>query len=213
MLIITNFRNGSFLVLFVYFKFGIISIRNLFCLVRYEIQRSSLHAPEAALLRVNAGGSKISVEVWTMSVASFGSFVASLSSPFVLGNIELEDGQHAKGFLCEGHAVESAVDISSRGGWRNHLAHGRVLPALSHSASAHAAPDSISEAKYFDSALEARVESLENQLYSLVSHASDATQAHEAEKNSLEEETFHLVRKFFHFNLFFFFRFKIVIYI
>jgi allophanate hydrolase len=78
--------------------------------------------PKPGLLRVDAGGSAIDVEVWDMPVAAVGSFLALVPSPLSLGSIELDDGRHVHGFLCEPWALQGAIDISATGGWRAHLA-------------------------------------------------------------------------------------------
>jgi allophanate hydrolase len=71
--------------------------------------------------RVDAG---LEVEVWAMPKQGFGSFIEGVRAPLAIGQIELEDGARVHGFLCEGHAVHGARDISSFGGWRAYLAHG-----------------------------------------------------------------------------------------
>ncbi|QDM19399.1 allophanate hydrolase [Tardiphaga sp. vice352] len=71
------------------------------------------------LLRVEAGsGSAIEVEVWALSAAAFGKFVAAIPSPLSIGTLRLADGSGVKGFLVEATAIEGARDISSFGGWR-----------------------------------------------------------------------------------------------
>jgi allophanate hydrolase len=72
--------------------------------------------------RVTDGGAKIAVEVWEMPSTEFGSFIATIPSPLVLGKVELVDGSWVTGFLCEPYGVQSATDISRFGGWRAWLA-------------------------------------------------------------------------------------------
>jgi len=67
-------------------------------------------------------GVSIAVEVWEMPSSEFGSFIATVPSPLVLGKVELADGSWITGFLCEPYAVQSATDISAFGGWRAWLA-------------------------------------------------------------------------------------------
>ncbi|TIN66775.1 MAG: hypothetical protein E5Y30_30350, partial [Mesorhizobium sp.] len=52
---------------------------------------------------------------------AFGHFVAAIPSPLGIGNIELDDGSTAKGFLVESVGLLGAFDISSFGGWRRFL--------------------------------------------------------------------------------------------
>jgi len=70
------------------------------------------------LLRVADGGAAIELEVWDVPAAALGVFLAGIAPPLGIGTIELEDGRQAKGFLCESHAVASAIDITAHGGWR-----------------------------------------------------------------------------------------------
>ncbi len=75
--------------------------------------------PKPGLVRVaDDRGTSIDVEVWALPLDSVGSFLAGVPAPLAIGTIELEDGSRVHGFLCEGHAVGAAPDISSFGGWR-----------------------------------------------------------------------------------------------
>ena len=79
--------------------------------------------PKPGLLRVDGPGHAIALEVWDMPLTAVGSFLALIPAPLSLGSIELEDGAHVHGFLCEPYALQGAADISAWGGWRAHLAH------------------------------------------------------------------------------------------
>ncbi|MGA7807933.1 allophanate hydrolase-related protein, partial [Bradyrhizobium sp.] len=75
------------------------------------------------MLRVEAGqGSPIELEVWTLSAASFGQFVAAVPAPLTIGTIRLAHGGSVKGFLVEAAGIEDARDISAFGGWRAYVA-------------------------------------------------------------------------------------------
>jgi allophanate hydrolase len=76
------------------------------------------------LVRDDGGGTRIEVEVWSVPLEGFGPFVATVSSPLCIGQVELEDGTRVHGFLCESHATRDAKDISEFGGWRPYLARG-----------------------------------------------------------------------------------------
>jgi allophanate hydrolase len=83
--------------------------------------------PKPGLLRVKNGvGASIDVEVWAMSDAAFGRFVAAIPSPLSVGTLELSDGRAVKGFLVEAEAVAGARDISNFGGWRAFVAQERA---------------------------------------------------------------------------------------
>jgi allophanate hydrolase len=78
--------------------------------------------PKPGLLRVGAGGHAIAVEVWSVPLQAVGSFLALIPPPLGLGSVELAEGGHVHGFLCEPLALEGATDISHHGGWRAYLA-------------------------------------------------------------------------------------------
>ncbi|HEX8914121.1 MAG TPA: allophanate hydrolase, partial [Humisphaera sp.] len=64
----------------------------------------------------------IELEVWELSAAAFGRFVAAIPPPLGIGSVELADGAWVKCFLCEPHAVAGAAEITSLGGWRAYMA-------------------------------------------------------------------------------------------
>jgi allophanate hydrolase len=79
--------------------------------------------PKPGMLRIEAGaGSSIELEVWALSPASFGTFVAAIPAPLSVGTIRLADGFGVQGFLVEAAAVHGARDISQFGGWRAFMA-------------------------------------------------------------------------------------------
>ena len=83
--------------------------------------------PKPGLLRVQKGaGTAIEVEVWALSEAAFGRFVAAVPSPLSIGTLELDSGRSVKGFLVEAEAVADARDISSFGGWRAFMAQAKA---------------------------------------------------------------------------------------
>lgn len=66
-------------------------------------------------------GSAIEVEVWSMPMEEFGSFVAGIPSPLGIGKVTLASGQSLPGFICEEGGIAGAEDISHFGGWRAYL--------------------------------------------------------------------------------------------
>jgi allophanate hydrolase len=79
--------------------------------------------PKPGMLRVKAGtGASIQLEVWALSAAAFGKFVAAIPPPLSIGTIRLADGSGVKGFLVEPAAIDGARDISAFGGWRAFMA-------------------------------------------------------------------------------------------
>jgi allophanate hydrolase len=86
----------------------------------YALAGGPPHRP--GMVRVDACGAAIDLEVWAMSAQAFGDFVAAIASPLGIGTITLEDGSRVAGFVCESVATVNAVDITSFGGWRAYLA-------------------------------------------------------------------------------------------
>jgi allophanate hydrolase len=81
------------------------------------------------LVRVSDGGAPIEAEVWELTPAGFGNFVASVPAPMAIGKVLLEDGSEVPGFLCEPAALDGARDITASGGWLTHLAADAEAPA------------------------------------------------------------------------------------
>ena len=73
------------------------------------------------MVRVSEGGAAIELEVWEIPQSTMGSFLEGIVAPLGLGRVELADGTHACGFVCEGLVSETARDITSYGSWRKWL--------------------------------------------------------------------------------------------
>jgi allophanate hydrolase len=85
----------------------------------YKLYALATTPPKPGMLRVAAGtGSSIELEVWALSAAAFGNFVAAIPPPLSIGTVRLADGRGVKGFIVEASAVEDAREISAFGGWR-----------------------------------------------------------------------------------------------
>jgi allophanate hydrolase len=79
--------------------------------------------PKPGLQRVAAGeGAAIAIEVWDVPLAEVGSLLALIPAPLGLGSLTLADGRSVHGFICEGHALAGAIDITEHGGWRAYIA-------------------------------------------------------------------------------------------
>lgn len=74
------------------------------------------------MIRVESNGSSIELEVWRVPIENYGKFVTLVPSPLAIGTLELTDGSHVQGFMCEHYATLNADDISNLGSWRNFLA-------------------------------------------------------------------------------------------
>jgi allophanate hydrolase len=75
-----------------------------------------------AMIRDDESGVAIDVEIWTMPMASLGSFVTAIPAPLGIGKVQVADGRWLTGFICEGVGISDATDISHTGGWRQWLA-------------------------------------------------------------------------------------------
>jgi allophanate hydrolase len=84
--------------------------------------------PRPGMVRA-APGASVEAELWEMPSAAFGGFVDAIPAPLGIGTVELEDGECARGFLCEHYAVAAARDITPLGGWRAYLAQRREAAA------------------------------------------------------------------------------------
>ena len=85
----------------------------------YRLFALTTAPPKPGLLRVAADtGTAITCEIWALSAAAFGRFVAAVPPPLSIGTLTLIDGRGVKGFLVEASAVAGAPDISHFGDWR-----------------------------------------------------------------------------------------------
>lgn len=97
-------------------------IRTVQTAPHYRMVHLKEPAPERpGIIRTGAGGSSIEGELWDFPIKSVGSLLQAIQQPLGLGEIELDDGSRAHGFLCEAAAAEKAPDISAAGGWRAFL--------------------------------------------------------------------------------------------
>jgi allophanate hydrolase len=75
--------------------------------------------PKPGLVRVADGkGAGIAVEIWSMPVSAYGSFVAGIPAPLGIGTLRLADGRSVQGFLVEAEAIHGARDITDYRSWR-----------------------------------------------------------------------------------------------
>ena len=74
--------------------------------------------PKPGLVRKEGDGAPIAAELYRMSAAALGTFLAGLPSPMGLGPVELSDGRWVTGFCCAHDAADAGTDITEYGGWR-----------------------------------------------------------------------------------------------
>jgi allophanate hydrolase len=85
----------------------------------YRLYALPTTPPKPGMLRVEKGaGSSVELELWALSAAAFGKFVAAIPPPLSIGTVRLADGRGVKGFIVEPADVDGARDISAFGGWR-----------------------------------------------------------------------------------------------
>jgi allophanate hydrolase len=85
----------------------------------YKLYALDTTPAKPGMLRVGTGtGASIALEVWALSAAAFGTFVAAIPPPLSIGTVRLADGRGVKGFIVEPADISGARDISAFGGWR-----------------------------------------------------------------------------------------------
>ena len=92
------------------------------CYRLFAMPASGSIPPRPALVHDADKGAAIEVEVWDLTAAAFGDFVAQIPAPLGIGKITLADGQTLPGFIAEPRAVHHAEEITHLGGWRAWLA-------------------------------------------------------------------------------------------
>jgi allophanate hydrolase len=88
----------------------------------YRLFRLATEPEKPGLVRVGRGGARVPGEVWRLSPASLGQFLARLPPPMALGPVQLEAAGRVVGFCCERIALEEGEDITAAGGWVDYLA-------------------------------------------------------------------------------------------
>jgi allophanate hydrolase len=88
------------------------------CYRLFAMPASGSIPPRPALVHDAEKGAAIEVEVWDLTAAAFGEFVAQIPAPLGIGKVTLADGQTLPGFIAEPRAVHQAGEITHLGGWR-----------------------------------------------------------------------------------------------
>lgn len=68
-------------------------------------------------------GSQIQLELYSVPLDKFGTFMSMVPEPLGIGSVELESGKWVKSFICEesGYLAKGAVDITSFGGFKSYV--------------------------------------------------------------------------------------------
>lgn len=84
----------------------------------YRLTALDTTPPKPGLVRHGGGaGAPIVGELFRVSEAGLGRFLAALPAPMTLTSVELSDGRSVVGFGCTHDAAADAVDITEFGGW------------------------------------------------------------------------------------------------
>ncbi|UXA16098.1 allophanate hydrolase [Mycobacterium sp. SMC-4] len=88
----------------------------------YRMARLDTEPTKPGLVRVGAEtGMSIAGELWLISTAMLGDFLADLPTPMSLGRVTLADGAEVIGFGCAQDAWQAGTDISHHGSWPGYL--------------------------------------------------------------------------------------------
>ncbi len=88
------------------------------CYRLFAMPASGSIPPRPALVHDAEKGATIEVEVWDLTAAAFGDFVAQIPAPLGIGKVTLADGQTLPGFIAEPRSTHQAEEITHLGGWR-----------------------------------------------------------------------------------------------
>ncbi|WP_213934609.1 allophanate hydrolase [Rhodococcus sp. B50] len=89
----------------------------------YRLAALNTTPPKPGLVRHGPGeGAAIVGELFRLSEAGLGRFLAALPAPMTLTSVELADGRWVVGFGCTQDAAADAVDITEFGGWKAYRA-------------------------------------------------------------------------------------------
>lgn len=75
-----------------------------------------------AMIRVDAGGAAIAVEVWSVPPEGLASILLKEPAGLCIGKVRLQDGSETLGVLGEPALCEGQREITSYGGWRAYVA-------------------------------------------------------------------------------------------
>lgn len=74
-----------------------------------------------AMIRVNAGGNAIALEVWAVPTASISTILLQEPPGLCIGKVCLADGEEVLGVLGESIICQGQREITDWGGWRAYI--------------------------------------------------------------------------------------------
>ena len=81
----------------------------------------SIHDAYPAMLRDEAAGAAIRLEVWEISAEGLVEVLQREPPGLCLGKVELENGELVFGVLAEPYLCAGQLEITAMGGWRNYI--------------------------------------------------------------------------------------------
>ena len=75
-----------------------------------------------AMMRFEAGGAAIALEVWSVPAAGLAGILLGEPAGLSIGKVRLEDGTETLGVLGEPALCEGMPEITAHGGWRAYIA-------------------------------------------------------------------------------------------
>ncbi|QLL32605.1 hypothetical protein HG536_0D01270 [Torulaspora globosa] len=68
-------------------------------------------------------GAQIQLELYSIPLENFGTFIAMVPEPLGIGSVELESGEWVKSFICEeaGYLTKGSVNITPHGGFKAYI--------------------------------------------------------------------------------------------
>ncbi|OSC40529.1 allophanate hydrolase [Mycobacterium decipiens] len=105
-------------------KLGARYLRDIRTSDAYRLTALATTPPKPGLIRTSPGrGASIQGELYQLSEAGLGRFLAVLPTPMALTSVELDDGSTVVGFTATHDATTAAIDITEHGSWTRYLAH------------------------------------------------------------------------------------------
>ena len=87
-----------------------------------EYRLWSIDDRHPAMLRVQAGGSSVAVELWEVPAEGLASILVAEPAGLSIGKVLLSDGREVLGVLGEPWLCANRREISEFGGWRAYIA-------------------------------------------------------------------------------------------
>lgn len=81
---------------------------------QYKLYQLNAAPVKPGLVRAEENGTEIEIDLYKIPIGKFGYFMKQVCSPLYIGDVELEEGNFVKGFLCEPYALKDAIDISEK---------------------------------------------------------------------------------------------------